>query len=469
MADHLERVPARARSSVRRLLWWVWPGHPTSLSAVPRRLRPAAAQIARLTSAALVAYAVANLLSPGIRDLTAPLTALLVVQASTVGTLQMGLVRVGAVLTGVLVAVGLASTIGLSWWSLGLVITASLILAKVLRLGEQSLEAPISAMLILAVSSPELAAEVRVVNTLIGTVVGIAFSLVVPVSIPSARATAAVRRVAHAQAALLDEMALTLVDRAPKPEEIAAWSHWASDIAHDVGAASVAVQAVEESRRLNPRALAAAKVHPGLRASLERLDRCLSAERALVAVIGREATSPDPDTDLSLSPDLQRAFAVVLDDLAKAMRGFGEIVSAEFGGGNTRRVDELLEQTLDVVRETRAVLTELVLLDIDPRSRTGLWMLQGSVLAAVEHILSQLDLEERERTSEAWLQLYRVPGLPLGALRVWEPDGSGGPGGPADAAAGVPPVGATAGDPVPAAPLRRRPPLRRRSRSRKKA
>ena len=37
-----------------------------------------------------------------------------------------------------------------------------------------------------------LAAEVRVVNTLIGTVVGIAFSLLVPVSIPSARATGAV-------------------------------------------------------------------------------------------------------------------------------------------------------------------------------------------------------------------------------------------------------------------------------------
>lgn len=48
---------------------------------------------------------VANAVSPGILDRTAPLTALLVVQASTVGTLRMGLARVGAVLTGVLVAV----------------------------------------------------------------------------------------------------------------------------------------------------------------------------------------------------------------------------------------------------------------------------------------------------------------------------------------------------------------------------
>ena len=112
MAESVERVRARFRSTVRRLLWWVWPSYPTSWSALSARLRPAAAQIARLTVAAVVAYLVADAVSPGILDLTAPLTALLVVQASTVGTLQMGLVRVGAVLTGVLVAVGVASWIG---------------------------------------------------------------------------------------------------------------------------------------------------------------------------------------------------------------------------------------------------------------------------------------------------------------------------------------------------------------------
>jgi hypothetical protein len=424
VAERLERFRARTRSSVRQLLWWVWPSYPTSWSDVPARVRPAAAQIARLTVAAVVAYVVADTVSPGILDLTAPLTALLVVQASTVGTLQMGLVRVGAVLTGVLVAVGLASTIGLSWWSLAIVIATSLLLAKVLRLGDQSLETPISAMLILAVSAPGLAAEVRVVNTLIGTVVGIAFSLLVPVSIPSARATDAVRRVARSQAALLDEVALTLADRAPHPEEVGAWSEWTEDIARDVDDASRAVRAVEESRRLNPRALAAAKVHPGLRASLDRLERCLAAERSLIVVIGKEAPPPEDGTERSFGLELGRAFAVVLDDVADALRGFGDLVSAEFGGGNVDRVDELLAQTLDTVRETRAVLTELVLLDVDPRLKTELWMLQGSVLAAVEHILLQLDLEPTERSSAAWLNRYRVPPRPLvPALQRGRPGG----------------------------------------------
>jgi len=424
--ERLQQIRVRTRSSLRRALWWVWPSYPTSWSDVPARVRPAAAQIGRLTVAAVVAYVVADAVSPGILDLTAPLTALLVVQASTVGTLQMGLVRVGAVLTGVLVAVGVSSSIGLSWWSLALVIAASLVLAKVLRLGNQSLETPISAMLILAVSSPELAAEVRVVNTLIGTVVGIGFSVFVPVSIPSSRATGAVRRVAHSQAALLDEVALTLADRAPHAEEVQAWFGWSGDIASSIGDASVAVDAVEESRRLNPRALAAAKVHPGLRSALDRLERCLAAERALLVVIGKESPSSDDGWDRSFGLELRRAFAVVLDDVADAVRGFGDLVSAEFGGGDVDRVDELQERTLDSVRETRAVLTELVLLDVNPREQTDLWMLQGSVLAAVEEVLLQLDLEQGDRRGAPWLDRYRPV---RAAQRQPEPARPGQPGG----------------------------------------
>jgi uncharacterized membrane protein YccC len=404
----LNRLWAQLRSAVRQLLWWIWPAYPASWTDVPAVLRPAAVHIARLTVAAVLAYVIAEAISPGILDLTAPLTALLVVQASTVGTLQMGLVRVGAVLTGVLVAVGLSSWIGLSWWSLGAVIAASLVLAKVLRLGEQSLEAPISAMLILAVSSPQLAAEVRVANTLIGTAAGIAFSLFVPVPIPNTRAVDAVRRVARSQAGLLREIALTLTSQAPHPEQMTAWSGWTEEIEREVDEAYAAVKAAEEARRLNPRALAVAKVHEGLQAAIDRLDRCLAAERALLVVIGREAPSPDDSSERSSRTDLQRAFAVVLDDLADTLLAFADLVRAEYGGGRAERVDVALTRALDIVRETRAVLTELVLLNVDARRQTDLWMLEGSVLAAVEHLLQQLDLERRQPSGESWLERRRL-------------------------------------------------------------
>src|SRR3712207_8274370 len=105
-------------------------------------------------------------------------------------------------------------------------------------------------------------------------------------------------------------MALTLADRVPHPEEVKAWSEWTEEISRNVAEAAMAIQAVEESRRLNPRALAAANVYPGLRASLDRLERCLAAERSLVVVIGREAPSPDAATGASFSPELRRVFAV---------------------------------------------------------------------------------------------------------------------------------------------------------------
>ncbi len=410
----------------RRILLWLWPELPASWSQVPERLLPSVRNIARLTIAAVVAYVVADSLFPGILDLTAPLTALLVVQASTVGTLLMGVVRVGAVLTGVLVAVVTTTYLGLSWWSLALVIAASLVIAHLLRLGHQTLEAPISAMLILAVSAPGIAAEVRIANTLIGTAVGIVFSLVVPIGIQNAQASQAVRRVTRSQAALLDEIASTLGERAPHPDEVRAWTDWTGDIAAELQAASVAVEAAREGRRLNPRALAAATVYPGLASAVERLDRALAAQRVLVVTIGGRAPGDSSAPAGPAEADLRRAFAVVLDDVATCLRAFGDLVVTEYGRVRADRADEAFDRTLDAVREARAVLTELTLLDVDPRGQIELWLLHGSVLSAVEQVIAQLDVEHAERSTEPWLDRRALPVLrkPLRAgRRRADPDG----------------------------------------------
>jgi uncharacterized membrane protein YccC len=397
------------RSQLRALLWWVWPTSPTSWSDLPRRLTPAAIQVARLTIGSVAAYVVAGWLIPaGAVDLTAPLTALLVVQASTVGTLRMGLVRVGAVLTGVLVAVGVAAVIGLTWWSLALVIAASLLLAKVLRLAEQSLEAPISAMLILAVSSPELAAEARIGLTLVGTVVGVAFSLVAPVAIPNARAAEAVRRVARSQAALLNEVALALGGRAPQPEEVAAWFEWSGDIDREIADAGAAVRRAEESRTLNARALTTAKVHDRLRSAVARLDRCQAAEQTLLGAVAAAPTAAVEDED-SAGADLRRAFAVILDDVANGIRALGDVLGAQPDPRRPTDPGLAADRLAEIVRESRAVLTELVLLDVDPRRNTDLWLLQGSMLSAVGQILAQLDLDVDQQPAEPRPRWSRLP------------------------------------------------------------
>src|SRR3954453_23304364 len=115
--------------------------------------RPAIGWTLRLTVAAVASYVVAELAFPGAAPLTAALTALLVVQLTPVSLLVSGLDRVVSVVAGVGLAVLVSSAVGLTWWSLGLIIAISLVLGQMLRLGPNLLEVPISAMLVLGAGS----------------------------------------------------------------------------------------------------------------------------------------------------------------------------------------------------------------------------------------------------------------------------------------------------------------------------
>jgi hypothetical protein len=93
-----------------------------------RRISPARSSvsyISRLTATATFAYLMA-LVIPACtpRPVLAPLTALLVLQASLYQTIRSALRKVLSVTVGVLVAVGVAEFIGFSWWQLALVIGA---------------------------------------------------------------------------------------------------------------------------------------------------------------------------------------------------------------------------------------------------------------------------------------------------------------------------------------------------------
>ena len=124
------------------------------LTLVRRRAQPTAVYIARLTLTAVFAYLLALQLPGGSsRSVLAPLTALLVVQATLFHTIGTAIRRVAAVTAGVLAAVALAAYVPFSWWVLGLLVAATLALGIVLRLREEILEVPISAMLIFSVDS----------------------------------------------------------------------------------------------------------------------------------------------------------------------------------------------------------------------------------------------------------------------------------------------------------------------------
>ena len=112
------------------------------------------------------------------------------------------------VVAGVALAMGFVSVVGLTWWSLGILVAASIIVGQLLRLGPNLIEVPISAMLVLGVgytAGAEATGMSRVVETLIGAAVGVLVNVLFPPAVRSRYAGQAVQRLADEIAALLEE------------------------------------------------------------------------------------------------------------------------------------------------------------------------------------------------------------------------------------------------------------------------
>lgn len=355
-------------------------------------------QTTRLTLAAVLAYLAALGVFPGTQPLTGPLTALLVVQATLFSTLTMGFQRVLSVVSGVLLAVLFSALVGLTWWSLGLVVAASLLVGQMLRLGPQLLEAPISAMLILGVGAASSAATQRVAETLIGAGVGVLVNVVFPPELRAQSAGEAVRQVADEAADLLAAVARELPDD-PSRDRAYGWLREVRDLSRFVRRADRAITDATASRKLNPRAMREVDNEPILRGGLDALEHSTVALRALFRSIADGVREAEADEHDEYTPELLGAFAVLLDDLAKGLRAYGALVYAD---ADTRTIttDPALAEALDALRETRAVLTELLLTDAG--DNPDQWMLRGSLLASVDRVLTELDLEERARQRERW-------------------------------------------------------------------
>ena len=243
----VENVGVAAKAVARR--------QAEQLTLVRRRAQPTAVYIARLTVTAVFAYLLALQLPGGSpRSVLAPLTALLVVQATLFHTIGTAIRRVAAVTAGVLAAVAVAAYVPFSWWVLGLLVAATLTLGIVLRLREEILEVPISAMLIFSVGS-NTAATSRITETLVGAAAGLAAGLVLaPMRVQPAKE--AVGELSRQMADLLGQMAEGLAE-APDPKRAAEWLDRTRALRGEIERVDDALAQAEESVRLNPRRLRA--------------------------------------------------------------------------------------------------------------------------------------------------------------------------------------------------------------------
>jgi uncharacterized membrane protein YgaE (UPF0421/DUF939 family) len=349
----------------------------------------------RLTGAAVAAYVVAEQMFPGTKPLLAPLTALLVVQVTLYSTLLTSVQRVASVVAGVLVALLVSSLLEFSPWSLAVLIAGSIMIGQLLHLREQMLEVPISAMLVLAVGATGASASAvgRITETLVGAAVGVLYNVLLPGPVESHTAGEAVEAFADDMSAFLTSMANELADGLSE-ERAGRWLDRIRTLTHQVGRVDRVLVNAEESRKLNVRALGTMDTAPSLRSGLDALEHCVLALRSLCrALLDQVRQAPD-EAQGGYSPDVREVFAVLFHDLAAAVAGFGRLVCAE--AETVADPDKrTLATALDTVREARARLTDLLLLD--PYDDPERWALNGTVLASVERVLREIDVEERLR------------------------------------------------------------------------
>lgn len=358
-----------------------------------RRLRrdPFVVQTVRSTAAATLSYVVALRLSSEPAPLTAPLTALLVVQVTLYSTLTTSLRRVNSVVVGVLIAIAFSVIVGLSWWSLALIILASLVVGRFVKVEEFIPEVAISAMLVLGVTQVTHTAWDRVLETLIGAAVGLLFNLVLAPPVWVDTAGDSIDDLARRMRRLLLDVAEELAE-APPVTRAAARLHEARRLDDDVAGVDAALRTAEDSLRFNPRVKEGLLHRIVLRTGLDTLEICAVVVRVLARTV----------TDLAKARAgkvlLPRPTALALRETAEhtgdAIVSFAVLVSAR-GSAAAEAAEARLADELRAARAARARAAEL-LLALALRE-PGHWQLHGALLAEIDRILDELDPGHRGR------------------------------------------------------------------------
>jgi hypothetical protein len=366
---------------------------PRRIAQVRFRAQPTAAFITRLTSTAVFAYLLTFLLPGTARSILAPLTAVLVVQATLYQTVRSAMQRVLSVVLGVLLALALSAAVGMTWWSLGLTIAVALVIGSVLKLGHHMLEVPISAMLILSVDT-RAAATGRIVDTLVGTLAGLVGSIVFS-QVRTRPAENAIGNLSRQMADLLEEIASGLANGSD-PDETEARLVRAHALQGEIQRADEALGEAEDSLRLRPPALRSARTAVPLRNGLEALEHAALTIRGLARSI-MDARLPQSD-GAALAADAMDMLAEVLRQLAAAVRAYGGLVRADLPADHAPDGSEL-ERHLAEARQHQDRLAPVLRHTPDAASA---WPLRGEILVHLNRLTNGLRAEHlgRARDSE---------------------------------------------------------------------
>ncbi|MGI5352853.1 FUSC family protein [Streptomyces sp. CA-250714] len=371
------------------------------LNLVRRHREPVVAQTARSTIAAVISYAVALELSSEPAPLTAPLTALLVTQVTLYTTLRTGMRRVNSVVAGVLLASGFSALVGLSWWSLGVVILMALIVGRFVKAGEFVPETAISAMLVLGVTQNQVAqmAWDRILETLIGAIVGLGFNVLFVPPVWVQPAGEAVIDLAGRMHRLLVGLGEDVVGFTPV-SQAAERLHQARQLDHDIVEVDVELRRAEDSLRLNPRVREGLLSRVVMRTGLDALEICAVVLRTTARTV-TDLAKKRLDEPL-FSEEIADSMRELYVHMAAAVQAFAELITTPVSA-NAEEAENRLVRELEASRASRDTVAFLLLDKVREHPRQ--WQLHGALLAEADRLLDELDVEKR--SERLWEELDR--------------------------------------------------------------
>ena len=335
-------------------------------------------RVAKTGLAAALAWLVSARLFADSLPVLAPLAALLTLQVTVYRSVAVGLQRAAAVIAGVLLALLVAHVLGLHAWSIGVVTAAAMLVGQALRLGQQAVQVPVSALLVLALSGQsQLYPRDRVLETLLGGAIGVAVNLVVVPPLFTRSADMRLGELASTIASLLDDVTTGLSgtwDHAAAR----AWLTRARRLHQDLDAAREALAQAEESVRYNPRRLAQRAETAHFQAALTALEHTAFQVRGIARSL-TDLAAADPAAAAALGT----ALVGVVGAVSQAMRAFGEAI----GGDSAAAVDRLR----DALAQARGRQADAAVAAAVTEPGSPAWAIRGSLLADAARMLRELD------------------------------------------------------------------------------
>ncbi len=211
-------------------------------------------QAVKVAVATVLAWIITQSILPGQLPIFAAIAALLVVQPSVNQSVGKAIERSFGVIVGVLIAFGIAVIFGTNSWIVLLAIVVAIIVAWLMRLSPgTSNQVPISAMLVLSIgaATPDYAGA-RILETIIGAIIGVIINLVIVPPLLLTPANEAVRGLSEEVAATLDRLSSALMSP-QTPQQLAELLLTSRLLRPMQAKARTELAAGEESLTFNPR------------------------------------------------------------------------------------------------------------------------------------------------------------------------------------------------------------------------